>query len=433
MATIVRPICALFVIVALAFPAGAAVLDSISLPAKDPAATAKWYASNFGGKRSGASVKFGDIAVTWTKAGSGAPTTNPAIAHLGFAVANAEKSLAALTKARVTVVKGLHSGPASRWAIVADPNGMAVGIIEAGGAQGFHHVMLNSPLRERRETLHWYQSMVGGEIENFGGSPLWTGVRTNNALLMFSDDTSTGRSNVYTNASITWRVDDVAAAKEIQEKREDSEEDIGEGLVIIDPCGLPVRFIEDAGAANVVQSGGKLETTAEIPVTEEQYKQINEQKGEFTLEVIRVLGQDDCTLGQLFVNGVALAYVLELPWNGNKPMISSIPPGKYELSMHYDTKKRMRLHVDGVPGRSGIQLHIGTTPEDTQGCVLVGTGVSAVQCTLTNTREAAARLRKAYYGTEDPDKLVEDKERPAIMIISDSITTSGEAAGNAQD
>jgi len=413
--------------------AHAAVLDAISLPAKDPTATAKWYASNFGGKRSGASVKFGEVTITWTKAAAGAPLTNPAIAHLGFAVKNTETTLAALTKNKVKVLKGLHTGPASRWAIVADPNGMPVGILEFEGAQGFFHVMLNSPLRERRETLGWYQRVVGGEVENFGGSPLWTGIRTNNVRLLFSDDMSTGEDNVYNNASMTWRVDDVEPAKDIQEQRKESDEDIGAGLVVIDPCGLPVGFIEDAKAASTVESAGKLATTAELQVTEEQYKQISERKGEFTIEIIRILGQDDCTLGQMFINGVALGYVLELPWKGNKPMISAIPPGKYEVSLHYDTKKRMRIHLEGVPGRSGIQMHIGTTPEDTQGCVLIGTGVSAVQCTLTNTREAAARLRKAYYGTEDPAKLVVLEDKPAVIIISDSITTGADAASAASE
>jgi hypothetical protein len=418
---------------AFAFPASAAVLDSISLPAKDPAATAKWYASNFGGKRSGSSVKFGSITVSWTKAESGQPITNPAIAHLGFAVKNTQESLAALEKAGVAVVKGLHTGPASRWAILADPNGMAVGILEVGDARGLHHVMLNAPLLSRRETLGWYQKVVGAEVENFGGSPLWTGVAANNIWIMFSDESSTDKVNVYTNASMTWRVDDVEPATEIQAKRADSEENIGEGLIVIDPCGLPVRFIEDAKAANTVKSDGKLATSGEIAVSDEQYKLIAEHEGEFTMEVIRVLGQDDCTLGQFFVNGVAIAYVLELPWKNNKPMISSIPPGRYETSIRYDTKKRLRLHVDGVPGRSGIQMHIGTTPEDTQGCVLIGTGVSAVQCTLTDTRGAADRLRKAYFGTDNPKKLVEDKDRPAILIISDSITTSTEAAADAQE
>jgi len=400
--------------------ARAAQLDSIELPAKDPTATAKWYASNFDGKRKRSSVKFGSLTLTWKKAEQGEATTNPAIAHLGFAVDNTAQKLAELAKSKVKVLKDAHSGPASTWAIVEDPNGMLVGILEVPGVKGFQHVMLNAPLNARRETLRWYEKVVGGEVQNLAGSPLWTGIRTNNAWLLFQDEKTSNEAKAYTNASMTWRVDDVGPAKEIQTARADSEEKIGEGLVVIDPCGLPQRFIEDAKAVSTVQGSGDKVTSAEISVTEEHYKKIAEYKGDFTLEVVRVLGQEDCTLGQLFVNNVCLGYVLELPWKGNKPMISSIPAGTYALSLHNDTKKRMRLHVDGVPGRAGVQMHVGTTPEDTQGCILMGTGVSAVNCMLTNTHEAAARLRRAYYGTETPKKLGLD--RPAILIVSDSVS-----------
>ena len=415
------------VVFSITIAAHAAQLDSIELTATDPTATAKWYNTNFGGKRAGDSVKFGGVTIKWKKAAPGAPVTNPAIGHVGFAADDIVEKLAALQKAGIKVVKEVHTGPLSRWAIVADPNGMAVGLIEKDGFKGLTHVMLNAPLLSRRETLGWYQKVVGGEVENFGGSPLWTGIRTNNTWVLFSDDMpGRGNGNDYTTASMTWRVDDVGPAKEIQKSRSDSDEKIGEGLVVIDPCGLPVRFVEDPKSATVTRSGKDLATSAEIQVTDEHYKIIKAYKGDFKVEVVRILGQDDCTLGQLFVNNVCLRYVLELPWKGNKPMISSIPPGTYKLSLHNDSKQRMRVHLEGVPGRQGIQMHIGTTPEDTQGCVLIGTGMSAVHCTLTNTREAVARLRKAYYGTENPKKLTTD--RPAVMTISDSITTSSEAA-----
>lgn len=415
---------------AFACTTNAAVLDSISLPAKDPTATAKWYASNFGGKRSGASVKFDNVTVTWTKAADGAATTNPAIAHLGFAVADTPEKLAALQKSKARVLRDVHAGPASQWAVVADPNGMPVGILDNIGTNGFHHVMLKSPLLGRRETLSWYQDVVGGEIQNLAGSPLWTGVHMNNIWILFEDELPSKDAKNYVNASMTWRTDNVEEAKAIQAKRADSEENIGEGLVVIDPCGLPVHFIEDAKAASNVPEQ-KVITSNEIVVTEEHFKRISEHKGDYSLEVVRILGQDDCTLGQVFMNGVCLGYVLELPWQGNKPMISSIPAGTYALSMHLDTKKRMRLHVEGVPGRSGIQLHIGTTPDDTQGCILVGTGVSSVNCTLTSTREAASRLRKAYWGTDDPKENKLDK--PVTLTISDSVTSVSEAANAAEE
>lgn len=403
----------------------AAVLDSIELPAKDPTATAKWYASNFGGKRSGDSIKFGDITITWKEVASGAATTNPAIAHLGFAVESTPAKLAELQKNKVKVVREVHAGPASNWAVVADPNGMPVGILDSTDTKGLHHIMLKSPLLARRETLSWYQDVVGGEIQNLSGSPLWTGVHMNNAWILFEDEVPSKEAKDYTNAIMTWRVDDVASAKEIQAKRSNSEEKLGDGLVVVDPCGLPVRFVEDAKAVNKV-AAEKVVTSNEITVTDAQFKQVSEYKGDYKLEVVRILGQSECTLGQVFINNVCMGYVLELPWKGNKPTISAIPTGTYQLSMHLDSKKRMRLHVEGVPGRAGIQMHIGTTPEDTQGCILIGTGVSAVNCTLTNTREAAARLRKAYWGTDNPKE--NTLAKPITLTISDSVTSTVDAA-----
>ena len=66
-------------------------------------------------------------------------------------------------------------------------------------------------------------------------------MRTNNAWVLFEDDMPSKEAKNYVNASITWRVDDVEPATAIQAKRSESVENIGEGLVVIDPCGLPVR------------------------------------------------------------------------------------------------------------------------------------------------------------------------------------------------
>jgi hypothetical protein len=40
----------------------------------------------------------------------------------------------------------------------------------------------------------------------------------------------------------------------------------------------------------------------------------------------------DCTSGQLILEGKPVAYTLERPWQGNIPLISSIPAGVYHAS-----------------------------------------------------------------------------------------------------
>ncbi len=49
-----------------------------------------------------------------------------------------------------------------------------------------------------------------------------------------------------------------------------------------------------------------------------------------------------------------------------------IPEGTYHLTVTMSPKFGMKLPlVNGVPGRSGIRIHIGSKPEHSKGCILV--------------------------------------------------------------
>jgi hypothetical protein len=122
----------------------------------------------------------------------------------------------------------------------------------------------------------------------------------------------------------------------------------------------------------------------------------------FVLTVARKFSSDSCTSGYLAVNGKIIAYTLELPWQGNAPMISSIPEGRYGATLRYDHSDRWRLELTGVPGRSNVQIHIGNTTADVRGCILVGTGVGEDLCSVTGSRAAYADLKEAFYGSPDP-------------------------------
>ena len=66
---------------------------------------------------------------------------------------------------------------------------------------------------------------------------------------------------------------------------------------------------------------------------------------------------------------------VELPWRGNQNSISCIPPGKYGF-----TKSKANnnpglgdvLRLDGIPGRGGVLVHIGSSYKDTHGGILPG-------------------------------------------------------------
>lgn len=63
----------------------------------------------------------------------------------------------------------------------------------------------------------------------------------------------------------------------------------------------------------------------------------------------------------------------EDPDNGNKPNISCIPPGLYQVVPHSGAKFRNVWRLLNVKGREGILIHAGNSIEDTQGCILAGT------------------------------------------------------------
>jgi len=91
----------------------------------------------------------------------------------------------------------------------------------------------------------------------------------------------------------------------------------------------------------------------------------------------RELEQDKQTLGSLVIKddeGKKLfsCKTLELPWNANKKNESCIPLGNYEVTPRQSAKYNKHFHIQDVPGRSFILIHIGNYKDQTRGCVLIG-------------------------------------------------------------
>lgn len=71
------------------------------------------------------------------------------------------------------------------------------------------------------------------------------------------------------------------------------------------------------------------------------------------------------TMGELLVNGERYCSTLE--------PADPIPAGTFDLSIYWSDKfNRLMPHVDGVPGHSGIEIHWGNIPINTDGCTLLG-------------------------------------------------------------
>jgi hypothetical protein len=86
-------------------------------------------------------------------------------------------------------------------------------------------------------------------------------------------------------------------------------------------------------------------------------------------------------------------YTLELPWRENKDSVSCIPEGIYTVEPYSSEKFPNVYQIKDVPNRDAILMHIGNHPYETQGCVLLGMGVSPTTPMVSNSRLALDLLR----------------------------------------
>tara|TARA_R110000803_G_scaffold162511_1_gene226103 strand:- start:1478 stop:1882 length:405 start_codon:yes stop_codon:yes gene_type:complete len=62
----------------------------------------------------------------------------------------------------------------------------------------------------------------------------------------------------------------------------------------------------------------------------------------------------------------------ELPWKGNKKNVSCIPRGVYHVTHRNSEKHGDHLHIEDVPNRTWILIHVVNFEEDLEGCMGVG-------------------------------------------------------------
>jgi hypothetical protein len=140
---------------------------------------------------------------------------------------------------------------------------------------------------------------------------------------------------------------------------------------------------------------------------------------DFSLTINREYSGRDCTSGYLAVDGTIQAYALELPWQNNAPLISSIPAGSYPGILRYDHSDQWRIELTGVPGRDHVQIHTGNTPDDTEGCILIGKDLGPGLCKIKagTSKPAYADLKRAFYGTDSP---VSTPDKTITVTVKDT-------------
>lgn len=78
--------------------------------------------------------------------------------------------------------------------------------------------------------------------------------------------------------------------------------------------------------------------------------------------------------------GEQQVYTIELPWRGNLPKVSCIPPGSYRCEIAISPHFGRVYEIKDVPGRSHVLIHSANLAGDSslgwttelQGCIAVG-------------------------------------------------------------
>lgn len=93
------------------------------------------------------------------------------------------------------------------------------------------------------------------------------------------------------------------------------------------------------------------------------------------ISLVRRKFTEQSTIGDLFLDGERECLTLEdRAHEGPKiPGQTAIPEGRYEITINWSSRfhRPLPLLLD-VPDFSGIRIHPGNGPKDTQGCILVG-------------------------------------------------------------
>lgn len=133
----------------------------------------------------------------------------------------------------------------------------------------------------------------------------------------------------------------------------------------------------------------------------------------------RLTQTPDATFGQLIgKDGTPLGDTLELPWKDNQHAASCIPAGTYLCTRYKSPKHGYDVWLlNGVPNRSMVEIHIGNTVHDTDGCILVGSAFGWVNGQHGVTGSGAA-FRKLMEYTRAQDTFDLQVIDPSPDVVS---------------
>jgi hypothetical protein len=125
---------------------------------------------------------------------------------------------------------------------------------------------------------------------------------------------------------------------------------------------------------------------------------------------------DECSIGELYVNGVFECFSLEDKDRGltqHMPLAqiqkikvygqTAIPKGRYPVIIQFSEKHGKELPtLRNVPDYGGVEMHPGNTAVDTLGCILVGQmrTVNSVLSSVKAFEVLFPKLQKAFNNNE---------------------------------
>ncbi len=121
---------------------------------------------------------------------------------------------------------------------------------------------------------------------------------------------------------------------------------------------------------------------------------------------------DDCTIGEMSIDGVFFSYTLEdtdrkIEELGCSVKVygkTAIPKGKYLIAMTYSPRfKQYMPLLMNVPCFTGIRIHAGNVNMDTEGCILCG--FKNRDKMILESRKATSELYKILTKVEKKEKI----------------------------
>lgn len=120
----------------------------------------------------------------------------------------------------------------------------------------------------------------------------------------------------------------------------------------------------------------------------------------------------DCTIGELFIDGMFECFTLEdivRPVGQKVAGETAIPTGSYRIVTDWSPRfKKHMLHILDVPGFEGVRIHAGNRAPDTEGCLLVGDTIDLTAGSIGSSRIAYERLFRKMYEEENAVILIRE-------------------------